>query len=514
MAELTGSVPPFYRDVYAALCPSQSEVISQQLFTALLSKSGLERSVLSKIWSLIECKGGINRTNLYKGLALVAFAQSGKNISEKLFENFAGQELPKPNLGDLESIKKLFYLSKRSPTSLSITYQQCCDLDTIQVSLIPEKKGIFLKHVEYDVFSKKHNSTVRRRYNDFVAFHELLQQIYPYRMIPKLPPKNMMKSSDRQFIEGRRKSLRRFLNIVARHPAMHDSQALQFFLTYNGEVVNKIKEQFRAMPDEFITNPDAQMAKELVGNDTAAEFASSKEQLRFVTAHVKQLCEMTGRIADRTKGNAVDMLGFGKELIAIGNDTSVSSSWATGGNNVLSELKSSLRSLSVEFSTIAEKFALQGTREEEGVVDQLYFLYDLLQAYHDLVERHEKGVLRDHHSALKKYGMMKTKRMAATISNMEQNGVDRMESRIQAQENEIITRENRNCFSLHCIHLETQLVYLNMQILSEVVATLVATQIKGHREMAKLWEDLAPRVSSLVPQDSNGSSKSPPSSPR
>ena len=52
------------------------------------------------------------------------------------------------------------------------------------------------------------------------------------------------------------------------------------------------------------------------------------------------------------------------------------------------------------------------------------------------------------------------------------------------QENEIVTRENRNFFSLHCIHLETQLVYLNMQILSEVVATLVATQIKGHREVS------------------------------
>ena len=28
--------------------------------------------------------------------------------------------------------------------------------------------------------------------------------------------------------------------------------------------------------------------------------------------------------------------------------------------------------------------------------------------------------MKEHHSALKKYGMMKTKRMAATISNMEQ----------------------------------------------------------------------------------------------
>ena len=50
------------------------------------------------------------------------------------------------------------------------------------------------------------------------------------------------------------------------------------------------------------------------------------------------------------------------------------------------------------------------------------------------------------------------------------------------QESEILNRENRSYFSLHCIHLETQFVYANMQILAEVVATLVATQIKGHQE--------------------------------
>jgi len=49
--------------------------------------------------------------------------------------------------------------------------------------------------------------------------------------------------------------------------------------------------------------------------DTAAEFKASKEQIKQVTSHVQKLRDMASRIAERSKGNAIDMLGFGKELM-------------------------------------------------------------------------------------------------------------------------------------------------------------------------------------------------------
>lgn len=41
-----------------------------------------------------------------------------------------------------------------SPLVLPHTLQELLSKDTVQVQLIPEKKGLFLKHVEYEVSSK------------------------------------------------------------------------------------------------------------------------------------------------------------------------------------------------------------------------------------------------------------------------------------------------------------------------------------------------------------------------
>ena len=48
--------------------------------------------------------------------------------------------------------------------------------------------------------------SVYRRYNDFVVFHEMLLQKFPYRMVPALPPKRMLggKSGSVFWLEGSR----------------------------------------------------------------------------------------------------------------------------------------------------------------------------------------------------------------------------------------------------------------------------------------------------------------------
>jgi sorting nexin-8 len=51
------------------------------------------------------------------------------------------------------------------------------------------------------------------------------------------------------------------------------------------------------------------------------------------------------------------------------------------------------------------------------------------------------------------------------------------------QESVIANVELRNAFSLHGLHLETQLVHAHLEILAAVLGTLVAVQIRRHSEV-------------------------------
>lgn len=48
----------------------------------------LSKEQLKTIWDLVgTSQGYVGRTNLYKTLVLVAYAQQGKQLSDKLFDN-------------------------------------------------------------------------------------------------------------------------------------------------------------------------------------------------------------------------------------------------------------------------------------------------------------------------------------------------------------------------------------------------------------------------------------------
>lgn len=67
---------------------NRNNIVSMQV----LSLEKTLSFVLSQIWKLVDSKTGyLTRSGLYKGLALVAFAQQGKQPSDKLLENSESQ---------------------------------------------------------------------------------------------------------------------------------------------------------------------------------------------------------------------------------------------------------------------------------------------------------------------------------------------------------------------------------------------------------------------------------------
>lgn len=86
-----GSVPSYYRDIFD-LCSVSGAGVERDVFQTLLRLSGLESSHLERIWELSgPGRGPVTRSNVFKCLALMAWAQQGKDPSWKLLDNFAGQ---------------------------------------------------------------------------------------------------------------------------------------------------------------------------------------------------------------------------------------------------------------------------------------------------------------------------------------------------------------------------------------------------------------------------------------
>ncbi|XP_069425748.1 sorting nexin-8 isoform X13 [Ovis canadensis] len=349
-----------------------------------------------------------------------------------------------------------------NPLLLSLTLQELLARDAVQVELVPEKKGLFLKHVEYEVSSQRFESCVRRRYNDFVVFHEALLHKFPYRMVPALPPKRML-GADREFIEARRRALKRFINLVARHPPFSEDAVLKLFLSFSG--------------------PDFLPA------DIQTQFAMSRELIRNIYNSFHKLRDRAERMVSRAIDNAADLLIFGKELSALGSDTTPLPSWASLNSSTWGSLKQALKGLSVEFALLADKAAEQGKQEENDVVEKLNLFLDLLQSYRDLCERHEKGVLH-------KYSLMKRQMVSAAARSRGPESVEQLESRI-VEESVIQTMELRNYYSLYCLHQETQLVHAYLPLTSHILGAFVNSQVQGHKEMSKVWNDLQPKLRCL-----------------
>ncbi|XP_060138499.1 sorting nexin-8 isoform X3 [Zootoca vivipara] len=307
--------------------------------------------------------------------------------------------------------------SQGNPLVLPHTLPELLSKDTVQVELIPEKKGLFLKHVEYEVSSK--------------------------------------------------------------------------------DVQNKLRELVQGVGDEFMTCKLATQAKDFLPPDIQVQFAASRELIRNIYNSFYKLRDRTEKIASRAIDNASDLLLFGKELSALGSDTTPLPSWASLNNSAWGNLKQALKGLSVEFALLADKAVQQGKQEENDVVEKLNLFLDLLQSYKDLCERHEKGVLHKHQRALHKYSAMKRQMMSATVQNKEPESVEQLESRIVEQENTILTMELRNYFSLYCLHQETQLIHIYLPLTSHILGAFVNSQIQGHKEMSKVWNELKPKLSCL-----------------
>ncbi|XP_069122788.1 sorting nexin-8-like [Argopecten irradians] len=95
-------------------------------------------------------------------------------------------------------------------------------------------------------------------------------------------------------------------------------------------------------------------------------------------------------------------------------------------------------------------------------------------------------------------GQYKKKKMSATVGTSEVGAVEQLEQKILQQESQIANMENRNYYSLHCLQMETQLIYANVEILYDVLGGMAETQAKSHTELSRVWNEIRPIIENVI----------------
>lgn len=498
----SATIPPLYREIFD-ICSNDGEPIHRDVYQCLLSHCMLSNEQLKTIWDLVgTSQGYVNRTSLYKTLVLVAYAQQGKQLSDKLFDNCVETEYPTPEISDLTPVKNLkMQLNMKQKDAVGFNYAAIVQTDIINIHLVPEKKGLFLKYSEYIVTSKRFNSKVTRRYNDFVALHELLLNRFPYRLVPSLPPKKIV--SDAHFLESRRRGLHRWLTLVCRHPVICLDSLVQYFLTDQGpEFQHRIKEIFRRVPDEFMTSDIAAVAKDLLPSDHG-QIAANSQNIRTlvnIIGKLKHLCESD---IERQSASGRDLEDYALQLKAL------SALNITHGQDFIENWGEMQRGFSLfarEVQSLSVKSAEHADTEQLSVCERLGLLLDILIAHKELCERLEKGLHHDHTVALSKLLSLKKRKIQGVIRGTDAESVEKLESKMLTQESVITNMELRSDFSLYCLHIETLLVYAYLGTLSSIFNNLIGLKVKSHSELHDIWEHVQPFAQQRSPDVLSNSS--------
>lgn len=200
-----------------------------------------------------------------------------------------------------------------------ITFEDLEATDVISVELVPERKGLILKHCEYYVISRRHGTTVTRRYNDFVQLYDVLYAKYPYRAICRLPPKRVVVGGgSTRFLLRRRAALQRWLTLVATHPVLAHDADLRIFLCETTFRLDKPKH------DEFVlAGTQEENPNDMTIEEMQAVFVSEQEQLRLTHLGLDRLSQIIEKVESRCEAERSDLRELGAGLNALSAPSTV-----------------------------------------------------------------------------------------------------------------------------------------------------------------------------------------------
>ncbi|KAF7024742.1 hypothetical protein CFC21_037043 [Triticum aestivum] len=179
----------------------------------------------------------------------------------------------------------------------------------------PVKMGTGVQsYISYRVITKTNlpefegaEKIVIRRYSDFEWLHDRLAEKYKGIFIPPLPEKNAVEKFrfSKEFIELRRQALDLFINRLASHPELKQSEDLRTFLQADEEdVQSKVS--------------DVVLGKEKPVEESTPEYEKLKHYIFELENHLAEAQKQAFRLVKRHRELGQSLVDFGKAIKLLG----------------------------------------------------------------------------------------------------------------------------------------------------------------------------------------------------
>ncbi|XP_010452531.1 PREDICTED: sorting nexin 1-like [Camelina sativa] len=220
--------------------------------------------------------------------------------------------------------------SPRSPSSLPYLSVSVTD---------PVKLGNGVQaYISYRVITKTNlpeyqgpEKIVIRRYSDFVWLRDRLFEKYKGIFIPPLPEKSAVEKFrfSAEFIEMRRAALDIFVNRIALHPEVQQSEDLRTFLQADEETMDRFRFQetgifkkpadlMQMFRDVQSKVSDAVLGKEKPVEETTAAYEKLKHYIYELENHLAEAQKHAYRLVKRHRELGQSLLDFGKAVKLLG----------------------------------------------------------------------------------------------------------------------------------------------------------------------------------------------------
>ncbi|KAJ9126793.1 hypothetical protein QFC24_001825 [Naganishia onofrii] len=356
------------------------------------------------------------------------------------------------------------------------------ELETLQVSLLPDKEGWFLQ--KYKVESD------------------------PFRLLPTLPPKRI--GPDHAFLEQRRKGLKRFINFVANHPILKDDGAVNVFLTQSGPF-EAWRKKNRVNLDEESTQKKLDKAAEMrIPSDLDMKLDLLRSSLPILVESYSKLVMIAEKAVKRMEAAAADQARMAMTLATLGEKQPMSC-WrcanhetanGIGGNacNLCKGVSRGLAAVGDTFTKEAEDSDRRAKDTAVGTIEMLKQERDVFVAFSQLFLRHDK-LSKDTVDTLRKRVETKQKKLAAVRQAKKSSWeaeAEKLVTAIEQDNNNIKVLLERRVFIRHCMYHEMLVLHSRQTGQATLLARQYAKDRAGASEHAqRSWLDLGRRLKDM-----------------